>query len=109
MLEARKDRRQHILNTKSSGPRLYCKPDQAQNDALDQCYILSSHSPDVAGYDAEANVPGGSDVAVRDRDKCDDHFADDYGDYRLPDGNASRDQGATQLPVGKSDLVDGPE
>lgn len=109
MLEAREDRRQHILHAKPSGPRLYGKPDQAQDDALDQCYVLSSHTPDVARHDAEANVPGGSHVTVCDCDERDDHFADDNSDDRLPDGDSGRDQRAAQLPIGESDLVDGPE
>jgi hypothetical protein len=54
-------------------------------------------------------MPGSADIAVRDRDRGDDEFADDEGDDGLPDGDSSSYEGAAELPVRECDLVYGPE
>jgi hypothetical protein len=84
VLKTWKDSSQDVLNAKSSSPRLNGKPDETQDDALDERYVLSSNAPNVAGDDTEADVPGGANVAIRDCHECDDNLADDDGNNGLP-------------------------
>jgi len=48
-------------------------------------------------------------VTICDGYQCDDDFANDDGEDGLPDGDASGNEGATELPVGESNLIDSPE
>jgi hypothetical protein len=90
-------------------PALNSKPNQTQNNPLHKRNILSLHPPHIARDDAEANMPGGTNITISDRYRSDDDLADDEGDDGLPDGDAGGYEGAAELPVGEGDLVDCPE
>jgi hypothetical protein len=96
---------QHAINS----PTLNSEPNQTQNNPLHKRNILPLHAPHIPRNNAEADMPSGADIAVRDRDRGDDEFSDDEGDDGLPDGDAGGYEGAAELPVGEGDLVYGPE
>lgn len=99
-LEAGKHCRQDDGDAETACPRLDRKPDQAENNSLDDGDEGSVWTPDISRNNREADVPFSTCVTIEDRDQADDNLADQGSHNNLPDTEAGGDKRSAQLPVG---------